>query len=47
VAELTPDQQTVDFLQSLGVDFSQGYFTGPPVPVDQSPLAASAAASHD
>lgn len=38
VAEFTPDQRTLDCLVSLGVDFSQGYFTGAPVPLEQSSL---------
>ncbi|MHB8690964.1 MAG: putative bifunctional diguanylate cyclase/phosphodiesterase [Solirubrobacteraceae bacterium] len=41
VAEFTPDQQTLDFLRGSGVDFSQGYFTGPPVPVEQTALVAA------
>ncbi len=39
VAEFTPDQQTLEFLGSVGVDFSQGFFTGRPVPIEQTPLA--------
>ena len=41
VAEFTPDQQTLEFLGSLGVDFSQGFFTGPPVPLEQTLLVPS------
>jgi diguanylate cyclase (GGDEF)-like protein/PAS domain S-box-containing protein len=41
VAEFTPDQQTLDFLQRSGVDFSQSFFTGPPVPVEQTSLASA------
>jgi diguanylate cyclase (GGDEF)-like protein/PAS domain S-box-containing protein len=41
VAEFTPNQQTLEFLQRSGVDFSQGYFTGPPVPVEQTTFAAA------
>jgi diguanylate cyclase (GGDEF)-like protein/PAS domain S-box-containing protein len=39
VAEFTPNRQTLEFLRRSGVDFSQGYFTGPPVPVEQTTLA--------
>jgi diguanylate cyclase (GGDEF)-like protein/PAS domain S-box-containing protein len=45
VAEFTPDQQTLDFLGSLGVDFSQGFFTGPPVPLEETLLVAASPAS--
>jgi EAL domain-containing protein (putative c-di-GMP-specific phosphodiesterase class I) len=41
VAEFTPNQQTLDFLQRSGVDFSQGYFTGRPVPVEQTTLVGT------
>ena len=43
VAEFTPNQQTLEFLQRSGVDFTQSFFTGPPVPVEQTALAASIA----
>ena len=33
VAEFVGDQETVDMLRELGVDFAQGYFIGHPHPV--------------
>jgi EAL domain-containing protein (putative c-di-GMP-specific phosphodiesterase class I) len=35
IAEYVEDQETVDFLKHIGVDFAQGYVFSKPVPVDQ------------
>ncbi|HEX4110106.1 MAG TPA: EAL domain-containing protein [Solirubrobacteraceae bacterium] len=42
IAEFTPDQETLDFLRSRGVDFTQSYFTGAPGPVQETELVADA-----
>lgn len=41
VAEFTPDGPTLDFLRASGVDFSQGDYTGPPVPIEQTTLVGA------
>jgi Amt family ammonium transporter len=33
IAEFVPDQQTMDILRDLGVDYAQGYHLGRPEPV--------------
>jgi diguanylate cyclase (GGDEF)-like protein/PAS domain S-box-containing protein len=35
VAEFVGDQETMDMVRELGVDFAQGYFLGKPAPVSQ------------
>jgi diguanylate cyclase (GGDEF)-like protein len=35
VAEAVEDQETLDILKNIGVDYAQGYFTGRPMPIDQ------------
>lgn len=35
VAEAVEDQETLDILKNIGVDYAQGYFTGRPIPIDQ------------
>lgn len=36
VAEFVPDEHTLDLLRTYGVDYGQGYFIGPPRPIDGS-----------
>jgi diguanylate cyclase (GGDEF)-like protein/PAS domain S-box-containing protein len=38
IAEFTPDQPTLNFLRTNGVDYTQSYFTGPPRPVADTGL---------
>lgn len=35
VAEAVENQETLDILKNIGVDYVQGYLTGKPVPIDQ------------
>lgn len=35
VAEAVENQETLDILKNIGVDYAQGYFTGRPMPIDQ------------
>lgn len=35
VAEAVENQETMDILRNIGVDYAQGYFTGKPVPLDR------------
>lgn len=34
IAEFVSDENTYDMIKELGVDYSQGYFTGKPIPLD-------------
>ncbi|MGI9220644.1 MAG: putative bifunctional diguanylate cyclase/phosphodiesterase [Woeseiaceae bacterium] len=36
VAEYVGDQETIDALRNIGVDYVQGYFVGKPVPLDET-----------
>jgi len=36
IAEYVGDQDTVELLRDLGVDYAQGFHTGRPVPVSQA-----------
>ncbi len=44
IAEFVADQQSVDVLTELGVDYGQGYFLGCPAPLAQHLIAEAAAA---
>ncbi|NWG38803.1 MAG: DUF1631 family protein [Hydrogenophilaceae bacterium] len=35
VAESVENQETLDILKNIGVDYAQGYFTGMPMPIDK------------
>lgn len=35
IAEFVGDQQTLDLLRDLGVDYAQGYFVGRPAPIEE------------
>jgi len=35
VAEAVENQETLDILKNIGVDYAQGYFTGMPMPIDK------------
>lgn len=41
IAEFAGDQQTVEVLTSLGVDFVQGYYLGGPAPLSEQVAASS------
>ena len=40
IAEFVPDRETLEKLISLGVEFSQGYYIGRPVPIEELPVQA-------
>jgi EAL domain-containing protein (putative c-di-GMP-specific phosphodiesterase class I) len=41
VAEYVEDENTLQFLAEIGVDYAQGYFVGRPVPASEMPQLAS------
>jgi EAL domain-containing protein (putative c-di-GMP-specific phosphodiesterase class I) len=35
IAEVVENQETLDILKRIGVDYAQGYYTGKPMPIEQ------------
>jgi EAL domain-containing protein (putative c-di-GMP-specific phosphodiesterase class I) len=41
IAEFVGDEQTLELIREMGIDYAQGYFIGKPLPAIQSPADES------